>query len=180
VIPKPNESNLDALRQQLDAATPQERLEWIRSLAKKDQALLFAHASGVVKVSDYHGEEGQVVINEGCNSLPAFNFFQKRVCVHEGRAQGYNENNIRWLIGPGHFLVRPSDDVEGEVWFDYYWKPEDAPEEFPTPTSNRRGISFFVYSNMIDVMRGVSEHVSIGRAIKNGKETENYFVLCRT
>jgi hypothetical protein len=32
---------------------------------------------------------------------------------------------------------------------------------------------------MIDVLRGVSEHVSVGRAIKHGKETSNYFLLCR-
>ena len=30
-----------------------------------------------------------------------------------------------------------------------------------------------------DVLRGVSEHVSIGRAVKHGKDTPNYFLLCR-
>ena len=177
---KPCATNVDSLRAELDAASPADRLDWIRSLGRKDQATLFAHAKGAVSVGDYHGETGEVVINEGCNNLPAFNFFQKRICLHGDQVQGYNENNVRWLVGPGHFQVRPSEDVEGEVWFDYYFEANDAPESFPTPSSNKRGVSFLVYANMIDVMRGVSEHVSVGRAIKNGKETGNYFVLCRT
>jgi hypothetical protein len=32
---------------------------------------------------------------------------------------------------------------------------------------------------MIDVMRGVSTHVSIGRARRGGKMSDNWFVLCR-
>ncbi len=177
---KPSATNVHTLRAELDAAGSEERVDWIRSLSSKEQAILFAHAEGGVSVSDYHGEAGEVIINEGCNNLPAFKTFQKRVCAHGNVVQGYNENNIRWLIGPGHFLVRPSEDVEGEVWFDYYFEATDAPEAFPVPSSNKRGLSYLVYANMIDVMRGVSEHVSVGRAIKNGKETGNYFVLCRT
>ena len=32
---------------------------------------------------------------------------------------------------------------------------------------------------MIDYLRRVSDHVTIGRAFRKGKWTENYFLLCR-
>ena len=32
---------------------------------------------------------------------------------------------------------------------------------------------------LLDALRGVSKHVSIGRAIRNGKVQDNWFVLCR-
>jgi phosphodiesterase/alkaline phosphatase D-like protein len=37
----------------------------------------------------------------------------------------------------------------------------------------------FVYARMDDFLRKVSAHVSIGRAWRNHKVTDNYFVLCR-
>ena len=37
----------------------------------------------------------------------------------------------------------------------------------------------FVYAGMIDIMRGVSTHVTIGRALKGGKFMDAWFVLCR-
>ena len=32
---------------------------------------------------------------------------------------------------------------------------------------------------MIDYLRKVSDHVSIGRAVKGGKAMDNWFLLCR-
>jgi hypothetical protein len=37
----------------------------------------------------------------------------------------------------------------------------------------------FVYARMHDFLRKVSAHVSIGRAWREHKATDNYFVLCR-
>ena len=179
MIPKPSVSNIDELREQLDSTTPDVRVDWVYSLGKSEQKCLFEMARGALRATDFHGEEGEVVIHEGRNSLPLFTRFQKRVCLQGERAQGYNENDIRWFIGPGHFLVRPSEETEGEMWLDYYWVPDSAPPEFPGACDNKKGFSRFVYAGMIDVMRGVSQHVTIGRAIRGGKETENYFVLCR-
>ena len=45
---------------------------------------------------------------------------------------------------------------------------------------NEKGLQMLVYAKMIDYPRKVSDHVTIGRAVKNGKETGNYFLLCRT
>ncbi len=179
MIPKPSASNIDELREKLDQTTTNERVDWIHSLGKSEQKQLFEMAKGALSPAHFHGEEGEVVIHEGRNSLPLFTRFQKRVCLQGSQAQGYNENNIRWLVGPGHFLVRPSEDTEGEIWLDYYWVAESAPPEFPEACDNKKGLSRLVYADMIDVMRGVSQHVTIGRAVRGGKHTENYFVLCR-
>ena len=37
----------------------------------------------------------------------------------------------------------------------------------------------FIYHRTRDFMRGVSEHVTIGRATREGKPMDNWFVLCR-
>jgi hypothetical protein len=46
-------------------------------------------------------------------------------------------------------------------------------------TRNERGLSRFVYGYMVDTLRRVSEHVTIGSAARNGKDIGSYFVLCR-
>ena len=45
--------------------------------------------------------------------------------------------------------------------------------------SNERGLSRFVYGFMVDRVRRVSEHVTIGSAARKGKEMGSYFVLTR-
>ena len=67
----------------------------------------------------------------------------------------------------------------GELHVDYYSTPPEALEGAPKLAPNDRGVSAAVYGHMIDVLRGVSQHVSIGRAVKKGKDTPNYFLLCR-
>ena len=49
------------------------------------------------------------------------------------------------------------------------------PRRSPSSRASR-----FVYAGMIDMLRGVSKHVTIGRAIRNGKEADNWFLLCRS
>jgi hypothetical protein len=62
---------------------------------------------------------------------------------------------------------------------DYYSIPEEQLEGAPALKENTAGLQTLVYGNMIDVLRRVSAHVSIGRAVKKGKDTGNYFLLCR-
>ncbi len=62
---------------------------------------------------------------------------------------------------------------------EYYSVPPDRLDGAPKLARNDRGISTLVYGHMIDVLRRVSAHVTIGRAIKKGQETPNYFLLCR-
>ncbi len=181
MIPQPTDvDDLSVLTTALDGADHATRLAWVRSLGKKQQVKLYALAEGqALDVGYFHDADGQVVIHHGRNSLPAFTSFEKRMVLHGDRVQGYNEGVARPLVGPGHFLVRDSEDTPGEIWVDYCWACDAAPEGFPAPAPNDRGISTLVYGNMVDVMRGVSAHVSVGRAIKKGKLTSNYFVLCR-
>jgi hypothetical protein len=65
------------------------------------------------------------------------------------------------------------------VIFDYSDLPQQCPARWPTITDNARGVSYFVYRGLTDVMRKVSEHVSVGRAFRFGKPLPNYFVLVR-
>ena len=43
----------------------------------------------------------------------------------------------------------------------------------------KRGLSRFVYGFMVDTLRGVSEHVTIGSAARRGKDHGSWFILCR-
>jgi hypothetical protein len=179
LIPKPTETDLTTLSAALNSAESTERVTWLRSLNKKQQAALFLMAEGTQsEVSEVHGGPGTVTILHGKNSLPLFTQFQKRVSNHNGVIQGYNHQSLKWLVGPGHFRVIPHD-VPGELLFDYLWAPETVPDGFPPARSNKGGLSSLVYGSLQDVVRKVSDHVFIGRAIMNGKLTNNYFGLSR-
>ena len=57
----------------------------------------------------------------------------------------------------------------------------EVPAGWPPIKRNERGLQRFVYAGMVDFMRKVSDHVSIGRAYKGGeRELPHTFVLCRT
>ena len=179
MIPKPSQTEMEPLSAALDASSEQERLDWIGRLNKKELTRLFELAEGThLEISEFHAAEGEVVVHVGKNSLPFFSHFQKRISFHDGRVQGYNHQSLQWLVGPGHFRIE-HHEVSGELLFDYLWEPETVPEAFPKACSNRSGVSFFVYGSLQDVVRKVSSHVSVGRALMNGKLTSNYFGLCR-
>ena len=82
------------------------------------------------------------------------------------------------VIGPGHFVLR-SGPADNELHVDYYSVPDERLDGAPPLQANTKGISTLIYGNMIDVLRRVSSHVTIGRAVKHGKDTPNYFLLCR-
>ncbi len=178
--------DLSALATWLDAADPETRLAAIRSLNKKQQRRLYHSAGNGTKLTIEHfvpnGTETLVeVIHDGKNSLGVFSEFQKRFCRIPGddtRLAGYNEGSLRWAIGPGYFVAYDRPE-EGEVWIDYRLLPEHKAADWPEIQPQSVRLGRFVYSGMIDVLRPVSTHVTIGRAIIGGKESENYFALCR-
>jgi hypothetical protein len=120
------------------------------------------------------------VIFHGKNSLPAFTLFQKRFCRPARGADelwGYNHQALAWLTGPGYFVVH--EDRKRGAAIDYREVPPERPPSWPDVKTNDRGFSRFVYKDMVDYMRRVSQHVFIGAATRNGVELGNYFILCR-
>ena len=177
--------DVTALAAELDAMRPETRIREVRNLGKTEQARLFDAAEGArpIVLADLVpvGIAPMVeVIHAGRNSLPMFRIFEKRFCRpadDDAQLWGYNEHGARWMTGPGYFVARQHGD--GEVLVDYLEVPPEKPEEWPPiqPNSALRGR--FVYGGMQDVLRGVSRHVSVGRARRKGKPLDNWFVCCR-
>jgi len=171
----------------LDRCSPAERVDVIRSLggtATQKRLYDLAGANPRVTIDQMVPPDAaplREVIFEGKNSLPAFTLFQKRFCrpPKERAANelwGYNHQTLAWLTGPGYFVCH--DDPKGAA-VDYTRVPPQSAPGWPAVKPNDRGVSNFVYANMVDYMRRISEHVFIGSAWKAGKEFNSYFLLCR-
>ncbi len=178
--------DMDAIGAVLDGMSAEARLAAVRKIHKAPQRRLYEAAAGRTGLSlDYMvpSERGELqeVIHEGHNSLPMFTLFQKRFARMPSSPNelcGYNEQGMRWATGPGYFVARLSDDG-AEIAIDYTALPGEKPESWPQIIPQRARLGRFVYYDMIDMLRPISKHVTVGRAIKGGKETENYFLLCR-
>lgn len=182
-----NHVDLSGLSAYLDKLSPAKRIREARQLSAKEQALLFDAAEGFLPLTVSHFvpesiPSMQQVIHYGRNSLPLFKFFQKRFCRAEGEyvtppLWGYNEQLLKPITGPGYFTARQSGPKE--VVIDYFEVPPQQPSGWPRVLPNSAKLSRFIYYQTRDYMRGVSKHVSIGRASRNGKVMNNWFVLCR-
>jgi len=75
--------------------------------------------------------------------------------------------------------VLRADAERGELLVDYNLVPPAHPPAWPEIRRNETGLSRFVYGFMIDRLRGVSQHVTIGSAARKGKDLGSWFVLCR-
>lgn len=181
--------DIKAIEAHLDSLESADRITQVRALGRKHLSRLFEAAAGhkSISVEDIvNGTSGamQEVVHHGKNSLPAFTTFAK-VFVKpnapdaEGKLWGYNRGSgfIESVVGPGYFVAYPYED--GEVLIDYLETPPDKPEHWPPILPNSSRLSYFVYNGTQDVLRGVSKHVSIGRAMKGGKPMTAWFVLCR-
>jgi len=181
---KPGSMDLEKAAAALDDMTHQQRIEVITGLGKGPQAALFEETKGRVMTIDDVVPPGTSplteVIHHGKNSLPLFTLFQKRFCrsadAPETELWGYNHQAMAAVTGPGYFVCHQHGD---EVAIDYTRLPESKPESWPDIKPNSAGLSRLVYFNMIDYLRKISTHVSIGRAVKGGKPADNWFLLCR-
>lgn len=168
-----------------DGLAPEERIAAARAVPGGLQARLFeaAAASAPLTVADLVPEETpamQPVRHFGRNSLPAFKLFEKRFCRPEAgaaRLWGYNHQSMAWLVGPGSMVAY--DGEKGEVLVDYREIPPRGPDGWPAPRPNDRGLAKLVYKNMVDHLRRVSRHVSIGRAFRPDVAENAWFILCR-
>ena len=161
-----------------------------RALGRNEQRRLYAAVDGfrplaLEDVVPPSVPDFEPVRHLGRNTLPAFTHFEKRFCRPRGAdarkpeaLYGYNFQSLSPLTGPGYFLAVTAPG-RPEVWVDYRRVPPDHPEGWPEIRSNERGLSRFVYGFMVDTLRGVSDHVTIGSAARNGKDLGSWFVLCR-
>ena len=83
-----------------------------------------------------------------------------------------------WMTGPGYFTAVPGEP--GDPVRLHAGVPPANPDAWPAIASNHAFRGRFVYGRgMHDVVRGVSDHVAMGRAFRGGKPMDNWFVLCR-
>lgn len=177
--------DLAGLAAHLDALDAASRISAVRSLSRAEQARLFEAASGARRLTlDDFVPPGtpplEAVIHHGKNSLPMFTLFEKRFCRPDAGGDelwGYNEQPFKALTGPGYFVARQESALE--VVLDYCELPPRKPPAWPPLLPNSARLSRFIYHRTRDFMRGVSRHVSIGRATREGRPMDNWFVLCR-
>jgi hypothetical protein len=174
----------------LDAMGHADRVQAIRAVGRAEQRRLYEAVDGFRPLRMTDAVAASVpalapVRHYGKNTLPAFTHFEKRFCrppdadpQQPDRLWGYNFSPVGGLVGPGYFVLRP-DAARGELLVDYNLLPEGKPAAWPEIRSNERGLSRFVYGFMIDTLRGVSEHVTIGSAARRGKDLGSWFLLCR-
>jgi len=162
----------------------------VRAVGRAEQRRLYEAADGfaglgLVDLVPADRVDLQTVRHYGRNTLPAFTHFEKRFCRPAGRDPrapgelwGFNFQRLQPLTGPGYY-VAVEDEARREVLVDYRRVPPTAPPGWPPVRSNERGLSRFVYGFMVDRLRRVSEHVTIGSAARGGRDLGSWFLLCR-
>jgi hypothetical protein len=177
--------DMAALADYLDHLDPATRLREVRSISTREQVQLFEAAAGARPIGLAHFVPAgtpslREVIHYGRNSLPVNHFFEKRFCLPDtgiDELWGYNEHGLRWLTGPGYFVVR--DTGQPELAIDYTVLPPRKPDAWPPILPNSARLGHFIYYQTRDVVRAVSQHVTVGRDTRNGKPLNAWFVLCR-
>lgn len=181
--------DLKGLSKYLDGLDNASRIAEARSLSGREQARLFDAANGFkpLTLKDFVPEGHpplQQVRHYGRNSLPFFTIFEKRFCRPDTSDAGnvlwgYNHSGpiVGTFVGPGYFVAKQANDKE--VVVDYFDVPPRKPEVWPRILPNSARLSRFVFFHTRDYIRGVSSHVTIGRATRDGKVMNNWFILCR-
>jgi hypothetical protein len=174
----------------LDALEHEQQVSAIRSLGARHQRLLWQAVDGFASIRLADIVPASVpamtpVRHYGKNSLPLFTVFEKRFYRPPSSASdnpnelcGCNFTSMMSVIGPGYY-VAIDDPKRPEVLIDYRRVPLEKPDDWPAIRPNDKGLSRFVYGFMVDTLRRVSEHVTIGSAARNGKAIDSWFVLCR-
>lgn len=179
--------DLTRIAELLDGLGHEGRVHTAGTWSKRQQAEIFEAAKGFRPLTLDHlvpaGTDPLVqVIHDGRNTLPMFSRFQKRFCRPDDPEAkdllwGYNHGSTMPYTGPGYFVTKPGDD--GELVIDYRELPPKKPGAWPPILPNSARLGMFVYQGMVDYLRGISEHVSIGRAWKKGEMMDAWFVLVR-
>lgn len=180
----------EALARLLDGLSDELRPRVVRCLGPASQKTLYQKVEGfaplrLVDLVAPSRRDLEEVRHLGRNTLPAFRIFEKRFCRLPGTnakspdtLAGYNFQTMSSVTGPGYFVAL-QDEERDEVLVDYGRLPTSRPGDWPEIRSNERGLSRFVYGFMVDTLRRVSEHVTIGSAARKGRDMGSYFVLSR-
>ncbi len=172
-----------ALATHLDQLDPGRRIEQVRRLSARALAVLYERCAEAppLRLSDFvpaSMQPGKTAIFAGRNSLPLISFFEKRFTrLPDGTVIGFNFQKMSFATGPGYFTL-----AEGqELLFDYTRVPQSdaVPTDWPPVRENGGGISRFVYKDLHDFCRRVSNDVVIGHATRLGKPMPQYFALSR-
>jgi hypothetical protein len=176
-----------ALSDLFDGLSAELRAALVRRLTRREQKALYQKVEGFAPLAlvDLVSASLEEVRHLGFHKLPAFRIFEKRFCRPVGQdpasptaLAGYNFQTMSPVTGPGYFLAAEDPD-RPEILVDYRRLPEATPPNWPPVRSNERGLARFVYGFMVDRLRRVSEHVTIGSAARNGRELGSYFALTR-
>jgi|HubBroStandDraft_2_1064218.scaffolds.fasta_scaffold22736_3 hypothetical protein len=179
--------DVEGLGRWLDGLDEAARVAATVSMTPGQQARLFEAAQGVRALTLDHFVPAAVapletVRHAGKNSIRLISRFEKRFCRPEMGSDvlwGYNESPwaVQRVAGPGYFVCYAI--AAGEALIDYCQVPPGKPDAWPQVVSNSVGIVRYIFGGTQDTMRGISEHVSIGRAARAGQWMDNWFVLCR-
>jgi len=173
----------------LDDVADDVRFKSVYELGRTDLARLFEAAAdnAPLKLDHFVPADipvGAEVVHWGKNSLRLFRRFQKRFCRPAARASqlwGYNEHPLRYLTGPGYFVAR--EDEAKQVVVDYGALPTlpggNLPREWPRVAGNDAGLARLVFGGKRDLLRRVSNTVSVGRVEQNGRSLDIWFALVR-
>lgn len=171
--------------EQLDRMSHAERVPALQGMERAQLQRLYTLVEGVapLTLTDLVPAETsplQAVRHIGRNSLPLFSQFEKRFYRLDTPAAvgGANFQSTSALTGPGYFTASARAE-QAEIVIDYNQIPKTAPAGWPALTDNDHGIGRFVYGGMIDTLRRVSSHVSIGAAHKRGQAPSAFFILTR-
>jgi len=184
--------DIDAISAHLDSLDPESRKRETLSLDRSQQRRLFDAARGfrALTLEDLVPADVapmQEVVHHGRNTLvPPVLYFAKVMVRPDGDDErsgeiwGYNRTKpwSETVVGPGYFVAH-HHSVPGELLVNYLRVPPRKPPAWPRILRNSERISFLVYNGTQDVLRGVSKHVTIGRASKAGEWLPAWFVLCR-
>lgn len=182
--------DIEKLAEILDGLGHEGRVHATRTWTKKQMAAIYDACAGRPISLDFLVPSSvganTEVIHDLRNTLPLFSNAQKRFARSgEGEAKdlvGFNkQHGLASVSEPGYFMVRPGEgEHENELVIDYGQTPKSKPDVWPKIEPNDSGLlNGIVWGGMVDYLRKVSEHVSIGKATKKGKAIGQYFALVR-
>ncbi len=181
--------DIDRLAETLDGLGHEGRVHTMRTWDKKRMKAIFDACAGrpitLEQVVPSSVGANVEVIHDLRNTLPVFTNAQKRFSKVEGgnvAVGGFNRQfGVARVSEPGYFVVSEGDgEHANELVIDYRSVPPSKPESWPDIEANDQGfLNKIVWGGMVDYLRKVSQHVSIGRATKDGKSIGQYFALVR-